>query len=102
MKLVRAAALALSLASSAEAANLPNFEMTAWNGLVVPAGTPAAVVAKLNAAVNASIAQKEFVDKLRATGAEVYGGSSEEYAAYLRSELARWKGVIQAAGVTPQ
>ncbi|HPU51390.1 MAG TPA: tripartite tricarboxylate transporter substrate binding protein [Burkholderiaceae bacterium] len=86
----------------AEAANLPNFEMTAWTGLVVPAGTPPAIVAKLNAAVNASIAQKEFVDKLRATGAEVYGGSSEEYAAYLRSELARWKSVIQSSGVTPQ
>lgn len=86
----------------AEAANLPNFEMTAWNGLVAPAGTPADIVAKLNAAVNKSIAQKEFADKMRAVGAEIYGGTPDEYAAYLRTELARWKAVIQAAGVVPQ
>jgi len=86
----------------AEAANLPNFEMTAWNGIVVPAGTPPAIVARLNAAVNGAIAQKDFVDRLHATGAEIYGGTPDEYAAYLRTELARWKGVIQAAGVQPQ
>jgi len=86
----------------AEAASLPAFEMTAWNGIVVPAGTPPAIVARLNAAVNGAIAQKEFVDKMHATGAEIYGGTPDEYATYLRSELARWKGVIQAAGVQPQ
>ena len=85
-----------------EQTQLPGFEITAWNGIVAPVGTPAAVVARLNAVVNKALQQKEFVDKLRASGAEPYGGTSEAYGAYLTSELARWKLVVQQAGVAPQ
>lgn len=85
-----------------EAAGLPGFEITAWNGIVAANGTPPAVVARLNAAVNAVLKQKDFVARLRATGAEPYGGTAEAYGAYLKSETARWKTVVQQAGVTPQ
>jgi tripartite-type tricarboxylate transporter receptor subunit TctC len=86
----------------AEATGLANFEITAWNGIVVPAGTPAAVVARLNSAVNHALEQKDFVSRLRANGAEPYGGTSAAYGTYLKSEMARWKSVIKQAGVTPQ
>lgn len=86
----------------AEAANLSNFEITAWQGIVVPAGTPNAIVARLNGAVNNALQQKEFREKLTASGTEPYGGTPEEYGAYLKSELVRWKTVIQRAGVQPQ
>lgn len=86
----------------AEATGLTNFEITAWNGIVVPAGTPAAVVARLNGAVNHALAQKDFVSRLRANGAEPYGGTSAAYGDYLKSEMTRWKLVIKQAGVTPQ
>jgi tripartite-type tricarboxylate transporter receptor subunit TctC len=85
-----------------EVAGLPGFEITAWNGIVVAAGTSPVIVERLNAAVNAVLQQKEFVAKLRAAGTETYGGTSEAYGAYLKSETARWRTVIQKAGVTPQ
>lgn len=86
----------------AEAARLPNFEITAWNGIVAPAGTPQAIVTRLNLAVNHSLQQKEFTAALRSNGAETYGGTAAAYGEYLQSESARWKTVIQQAGVTPQ
>lgn len=86
----------------AEAANLANFEITAWQGIVVPAGTPAAVITQLNKAARAALQQKEFKEKLVTSGAEAYGSSPEEYGAYLRSEQRRWKDVIQRANIQLQ
>lgn len=85
-----------------EATGIPNLQLTAWNGIVAPAGTPPDIVGKLNAAVNHAIGQKKFVEKLNAFGAEVYGGTSSDYGAFLLSEQARWKAVIQQAGIAPQ
>lgn len=85
-----------------ESTQLPNFEITAWNGIVAPAGTPRDIVMRLNAAINKSLQQQDFLEKLRANGTEPYGGTPEAYASYLKSELARWKLVIQQAGVTAQ
>lgn len=85
-----------------EATGIANMQLTAWNGIVAPAGTPPAIVAKLNAVVNKALQQKEFVEKLRASGAEVYGGTPAAYGSFLQSELTRWKSVIQQAGVSPQ
>jgi tripartite-type tricarboxylate transporter receptor subunit TctC len=86
----------------AEASGLARFEITAWNGIVAPAGTPPAIVARLNAAVNHALEQPDFLSRLRANGAEPYGGTAAAYGAYLKSEMDRWKAVIQQAGVTPQ
>ena len=69
---------------------------------MAPVGTPPAVVARLNAVVNNALQQKEFVDKLRASGAEAYGGTAAAYGSFLQSEQIRWRSVIQQAGVTPQ
>jgi tripartite-type tricarboxylate transporter receptor subunit TctC len=85
-----------------EAVNLANFEITAWQGIVVPTGTPMSIITKLNKAANASLQQKEFREKLLASGAEPYGSSPEEYGAYLRSEQRRWKDVIQRANIQIQ
>jgi tripartite-type tricarboxylate transporter receptor subunit TctC len=85
-----------------EAAGLKGFEITAWNGIVVPAATPPAVVARLNAAANTALHDKDFLEKLRVNGAEPYGGTPAEYGAYLKSEQARWKMVTKRAGVEPE
>jgi tripartite-type tricarboxylate transporter receptor subunit TctC len=86
----------------AEAAQIPGFEITAWNGIVAPAGTAPEIVGKLNATVNRILARKDFQEKLAAGGAEAYGGTSAAYGEYLRSEMLRWRVVIHRAGVTPQ
>ena len=79
---------------------MPGFEAGAWQGLMVPAGTPAAVVQRLNTEVNKALQNPELRDKLAVQGAEPLGSTVDEYGAYLRKELARWAGVVKATGVT--
>ncbi len=82
----------------AEAANLPGFEMSAWQGLVVPAATPKEIVARLNAEVNRAVQNPDLRQRLAVGGSEPLGGTSEQYAAYLRSELQRWTRVVRDSG----
>jgi len=79
----------------------PGFEQyTQGLGVVAPAGTPAPVIAKLNAAVRASLAKPETKDKLKGLGAITQGGSSpREFRAWLQTDAERWARVIKAAGV---
>lgn len=76
---------------------LPNFEMSAWQGIVVPAGTPQPIIDRLNVELNRALASTEVRGKLAAQGTEPLGGSPAEYAAYMRSELARWARVVRDA-----
>jgi tripartite-type tricarboxylate transporter receptor subunit TctC len=85
-----------------EATGLGKLELTAWNGIVAPAGTPAEVITKLNTAVNNAIKRKDFVETLTAMGAETYGGTAAAYGAFLQTEQTRWKAVTQQAGIVPQ
>jgi tripartite-type tricarboxylate transporter receptor subunit TctC len=70
-----------------------------WYGLVVPAATPEAIAAKLHAAAVEALHSAEVKDKLAAQGAIAVGNSSEEFAAYVKSETERWGKVISAAGI---
>jgi tripartite-type tricarboxylate transporter receptor subunit TctC len=77
---------------------LPNFEMSAWQGIVVPTGTPAAIVERLNTELNRAINAPDVREKLAAQGTEALGGTSAQYAAYIKSELGRWAQVVKDAG----
>ena len=81
-----------------EAASLPGFEMSAWQGIVVPAATPKDIVAKLNAEINRAVQNPDLRQTLALGGSEPLGGTSEQYAAYIRSELQRWTKVVKDAG----
>ncbi len=83
------------------AATVPGYEAASWHGLMVPAGTPAAVLARLNAATNEALADAGVRQKLVDQGAVPAGGSPADFAAYLAAEIARWAPVVRAAGVTP-
>jgi tripartite-type tricarboxylate transporter receptor subunit TctC len=76
----------------------PGFESLAWQGIVAPKGTPAAVVNKLNAAINAALKSPDVRQKLDQQGTIVLGGSVDEYKAYLKSEYDRWGQVVKQAG----
>ncbi|MDB5829662.1 MAG: extra-cytoplasmic solute receptor [Variovorax sp.] len=78
----------------------PGFEAQAWQGLLVPTGTPAKAVETLNAEINRVLKSKDVLDALELQGAAPLGGTPQEYAAYLKKELARWTAVIKSAGVT--
>ena len=81
-----------------EAANLPGFEMSAWQGIVLPAATPKEIVARLNLEVNRAVQNTDLRARLAAQGSEPLGGSAEKYAAYIQSELLRWSKVVRDAG----
>jgi tripartite-type tricarboxylate transporter receptor subunit TctC len=81
------------------AETLPGFDAAPSNHLAAPAGTPAAAVARLNAVVNAILADPEFRRRMAEMGEEPVGGTPEELAAAIREESARWQAVIAAAGI---
>ena len=100
---------ALAVGSKAAAPALPNvrplaeqgfpqIEAENWYGMVAPGGTPPAVVAKLNGALVAALRDPDVKEKLSSQGAVLVGGTPEEFAAYLRSEIAKWAKVVQASG----
>lgn len=70
-----------------------------WYGLMLPAGTPAAVVQRLNAETNAAIADAEVRRKSEAAGLQLRGGSPAEFRAFIDSEATKWAQVIKAANI---
>ena len=81
-------------------AGLDNFEVSSWNGLAAPAGTPEPIVRKLNQAVDAILAMPDVRERLRTLGAQAVGGSSQAFAKYVESEIVKWREVIKAAGIS--
>ena len=80
-------------------AGYPGYEADTWNGMLAPAGTPRQIISKLNAAMQKVLSTREVVDYMVADGAEPAGGTPEQFAAYIRSEHAKWAKVIVAAKV---
>lgn len=85
-----------------EALGTKGFEMGAWQGVVVPAGTPGDVVARLNEEFNKALQDPEVRRRLHQQGAEPLGGTAESYARYLGTELTRWAKVVKDSGATPE
>ena len=82
----------------AEAAKLPGFDVSAWMGIFAPAGTPPAIVAQLNGALNKLLATSEIRERFAGLGAEPLGSTPEEFAAHIRSETAKWSQLVKATG----
>jgi len=79
-------------------AGLPGYEATSWFGMFAPAGTPAPLVAKLNAALVKVLSQPEVKKQLAEQGAEPYSEKPEQFAAFIRAETAKWGKVVKASG----
>jgi len=87
----------------AEAGNLPGYELFAWFVLAAPTGTPAAHIARLNAAVRHASANPELRQRLeQVLGMTVTPSTPEEAAAFMRSETVKWTNAIRAAGIEPE
>jgi tripartite-type tricarboxylate transporter receptor subunit TctC len=80
-------------------AGLPEFEIQSWFGLLAPAGTPAPIVARLNAETVKVLGRADVKATLAAQGLEVAPGSPEQFAAYIKSEIARFGKIAKAAGI---
>jgi hypothetical protein len=73
----------------------PGFEAQSWTGMVAPAGTPKAVIDKLNAALVKALNSSDFKDKFTSQGVEVVGSSPEAFADWMNKESAKWSQVIK-------
>ncbi|MFN5511096.1 MAG: Bug family tripartite tricarboxylate transporter substrate binding protein [Burkholderiales bacterium] len=79
-------------------AGLKDYVSTAWFGIVAPAGTPADIVAKLNAEGQKAVVSPEFVKKMNEFGYDVVGGTPEKMASMIQDELRRWGPLVKASG----
>jgi len=75
---------------------VPGYESLSWSGIAVPAGTPRAVIERLNKDLNAVLATPEMRQKLAEQGAETIGGPPDAFARHIRAEREKWSRLIRA------
>ena len=75
-----------------------DFDVSTWYGVLAPAGTPAAVVTALNTEINKLLASQEVRDAIHAQGAEPEAMTPAKFATLLKSDYAKWKGIVEASG----
>lgn len=97
----KGSALAPDVPPLATAAGLPGFNAGAWLGVMAPAGTPKDVVARLAAETEKATQSAEFRERFNAILVELIPGSTETFAAYLKSESARYDAIIKQANIKP-
>ncbi len=77
---------------------VPGYEATTWNGIVAPAGTPRAIIQRLNSEINKALASTSLKEKLALLGADPAPDTPEKFAALIRSENLKWAEVIKRSG----
>jgi tripartite-type tricarboxylate transporter receptor subunit TctC len=78
---------------------VPGYESLSWSGIAVPAGTPRAVIDRLNRDLNSILAMADMRQKLAEQGADAIGGAPEAFAAHIRAEREKWSRVIKTANI---
>jgi tripartite-type tricarboxylate transporter receptor subunit TctC len=81
---------------------LPNYEQTGYVGMMVTGGTPAPIIAKLNASINEVLHEPEFSKKFTALGYDMVGGTVEGFEKFLKNDIEFYRRLTQAAGLTPE
>jgi tripartite-type tricarboxylate transporter receptor subunit TctC len=79
----------------------PGFEASVWYGFVAPSATPKPIVVKLHAEIQKALQTKEVKDRMSSVGGEVIAGSSEMFAALIRSERQRYEKLVREANIKP-
>lgn len=78
---------------------VPGFDVSSWNGVHVPAGTPPEVISKLNTAFNKTLADPQVRKQLSDAGYEIVGGDPGRFSSFVASELEKWKPVVKKANL---
>jgi tripartite-type tricarboxylate transporter receptor subunit TctC len=80
-------------------AGFPDFDALAWNGVLVPARTPKAVIARLNLEINAILKEPDVMAKMHASGFDLIGGTPDDFGHLIAHETATWSPVIRKLGI---
>ena len=80
-------------------AGYAGFDMVSWQGVLVPAGTPPEIVARLNAEIVKALQTREVREGYARLGVDVLANTPEQFAAYLRQEQAKWSNIVKDAGI---
>jgi tripartite-type tricarboxylate transporter receptor subunit TctC len=78
---------------------VPGYESSSWQGIVVPTGTPFAIITRLHAELVKGLRSRDIGDRLAAEGTDPGGNSPAEFGAYIRREIAKWAKVVKDAGI---
>ena len=81
-------------------AGMPGYQVSGWNCIVAPRGTPPQIVKRLNAEIVAGFSQPDVLERLRKQSIEPAAGTPEQLAAFIQSELARYRKLIRTVGLT--
>jgi tripartite-type tricarboxylate transporter receptor subunit TctC len=79
---------------------IPDYVMTFWSGVVAPAGTPAELVERLNAAINDGLTSAAVRENLAKVGSEASPGSPQDFADFIVAETRKWSAVARTAGIS--
>jgi tripartite-type tricarboxylate transporter receptor subunit TctC len=83
-------------------AGFPGIEDYTWIGIFLPAGTPTAIVQKLNDAVNRAIQSADMRERLVAQAFDPAGGPQAQFAEYVKTEIVKWGKVVRETGAKPE
>jgi tripartite-type tricarboxylate transporter receptor subunit TctC len=83
-------------------AGVPGYEMSGWNGIFAPKGTPPEIVARLHAELAKLLRAPEVKEQFAALGAEPIGDTPDQFAAFLKADMARWRKIIKEKGIRPE
>ena len=78
----------------------PDYEASNWHGLVVPAKTPKEIIAVLHAAALAALKKPEISKRMLELGFTPVGDQPEEFAAFIRADIEKWRKIVQQKGIT--
>jgi tripartite-type tricarboxylate transporter receptor subunit TctC len=80
-------------------AGIPGYEVNGWSGLFAPAGTPKEAVGRIAGEIAKILRAPGLKERFFAQGAEPVGNTPDEFAAFVRSEISKWKKVVEASGM---
>ncbi len=80
-------------------AGVKGFEVTSWNGVLVPAGTPSPIVQKLNTSINEALRASDVRQRLESQGLQIVASTPEQFGQFIKAEIAKWGKVVRAAGI---
>lgn len=81
---------------------MPDFVLAAWNGVFAPAGTPTAIVQRLNASIRESLQMPGTAERLAKAGLEPAFATPAEFAALIKSDQEKWSRIVKDAGIAKQ